>query len=244
MDPKTGNVLLQCLELLRDWGLHLSCSFGMMPLLLVIFFAEVCTQQLEEILYPTESGFSFIGKGTNPDCGIWQEKKGFRDVWLHQHSSLVFDWVCARPVRRQRGNGPKYHGLLERWARRNCSFDEAFSPSMVKRIWGNSRSLQQSKSSLPRHSSAPGSWWVSVGCSEALELALYAMVKSLSGSPQVPGGKLLQKDVENPWGTPRKMIYRRINHGCFVLFSCLFKWSCILFMVIGNFPIFVIVSTY
>jgi hypothetical protein len=48
----------------------------MMPLLLVIFFAEVCTQQLEEILYPTESGFSFIGKGTNPDCGIWQEKKG------------------------------------------------------------------------------------------------------------------------------------------------------------------------
>ena len=171
-------------------------------------------------------------------------KKGFRDVWLHQHSSLVFDWVCARPVRRQRGNGPKYHGLLERWARRNCSFDEAFSPSMVKRIWGNSRSLQQSKSSLPRHSSAPGSWWVSVGCSEALELALYAMVKSLSGSPQVPGGKLLQKDVENPWGTPRKMIYRRINHGCFVLFSCLFKWSCILFMVIGNFPIFVIVSTY
>ena len=54
----------------------------------------------------------------------------------------------------------------------------------------------------------------------------------VSGSPQVPGGKLPQKDVENPWGNHRKMIYRRINHGCFVVFSCLFKWSCILFMVI------------
>ena len=103
---------------------------GMMPLLLVKKIAE-SAQQVFQKFFKTESVFSFIGKG-NFLTAASGKKSGFRtfDSTSTAHSFLT---GFVPGFRRQRGNGPKYHGLLERWARRNCSFDTAFSPSMVKR---------------------------------------------------------------------------------------------------------------